>query len=78
MSSVSQAQPQGRPRHLPPAPAGVSMRDLLASCAAATAVSTPPRAPEPEARGPVRDQQGQQGRQGRQSQQGRQSHREAA
>ncbi|MGQ4468782.1 hypothetical protein ACN6K6_006991 [Streptomyces violaceoruber] len=69
MSSVSQAQPQGRPRHLPPAPAGVSMRDLLASCAAATAVSTPPRAPEPEARGPVRDQQGQQDRQ---------SHREAA
>lgn len=46
MSSVSQAQPQGRPRHLPPAPAGVSMHDLLASCAAATAVSTPPRAPE--------------------------------
>ncbi|MFE7724340.1 hypothetical protein ACFU5D_00860 [Streptomyces anthocyanicus] len=78
MSSVSQAQPQGRPRHLPPAPAGVSMRDLLASCAAARAVSTPPRAPEPEARGPVRDQQGQQGRQDRQSQQGRQSHREAA
>ncbi|MFC9049335.1 hypothetical protein ACWDX8_07350 [Streptomyces anthocyanicus] len=69
MSSVSQAQPQGRPRHLPPAPAGVSMRDLLASCAAARAVSTPPRAPEPEARGPVRDQQ---------SQQDRQSHREAA
>ncbi|MEU8808534.1 hypothetical protein ACN6K5_002395 [Streptomyces violaceoruber] len=72
MSSVSQAQPQGRPRHLPPAPAGVSMRDLLASCAAATAVSTPPRAPEPEARGPVRDQQDRQG------QQDRQSHREAA
>ncbi|MFE0416895.1 hypothetical protein [Streptomyces tendae] len=34
------------------------MRDLLASCAAATAVSTPPRAPEPETHGPVRDQQG--------------------
>ncbi|GHA58643.1 hypothetical protein ACFYO6_31765 [Streptomyces anthocyanicus] len=75
MSSVSQAQPQGRPRHLPPAPAGVSMRDLLASCAAATAVSTPPRAPEPEARGPVRDQQDRQSQQG---QQDRQSHREAA
>ncbi len=29
--------------------AGVSMRDLLASCAAAKAVSTPPRDPEPEA-----------------------------
>ncbi|MEU2586262.1 hypothetical protein ABZ612_25540 [Streptomyces avermitilis] len=29
----------------PRARAGVSMRDLLASCAAARAVSTPPRAP---------------------------------
>jgi hypothetical protein len=28
---------------------GVSMRDLLASCAAADAVSRPPRAPMPEA-----------------------------
>ncbi|MFH8802427.1 hypothetical protein ACH4F6_22920 [Streptomyces sp. NPDC017936] len=28
--------------------AGVSMRELLASCAAAEAVSRPPRAPEPE------------------------------
>lgn len=28
---------------------GVSMRDLLAACAAADAVSTPPRAPEPRA-----------------------------
>lgn len=27
--------------------AGVSMRDLLASCAAAEAVSTPPRLPDP-------------------------------
>ncbi|MFI5795397.1 hypothetical protein [Streptomyces sp. NPDC051677] len=27
--------------------AGVSMRDLLASCAAAEAVSTPPRPPDP-------------------------------
>ncbi|MFE1834926.1 MULTISPECIES: hypothetical protein [Streptomyces] len=26
---------------------GVSMRDLLASCAAAEAVSTPPRVPDP-------------------------------
>ncbi|MFC8871013.1 hypothetical protein ACFUAC_25730 [Streptomyces sp. NPDC057148] len=33
-----------------PAPTGVSMYDLLASCAAAAAVSTPPCAPEPEAR----------------------------
>ncbi|MFG3658155.1 hypothetical protein [Streptomyces sp. NPDC047706] len=30
-------------------PAGPSMRDLLASCAAAAAISTPPRAPEPPA-----------------------------
>ncbi|MFU0243045.1 hypothetical protein ACKI1J_46035 [Streptomyces scabiei] len=58
MSSTSQAQPQGRPGPRPSVPAGVSMRDLLASCAAATAVSTPPRAPEPEAYRPVRDQQG--------------------
>ncbi|MCD9876274.1 hypothetical protein [Streptomyces guryensis] len=28
--------------------AGVSMRELLASCAAADAVSTPPRLPDPE------------------------------
>lgn len=37
------------PPSRPLAPAGVSMRDLLASCAAAKAVSTPPRAPEPQA-----------------------------
>ncbi|WP_217167040.1 hypothetical protein [Streptomyces sp. AC512_CC834] len=49
-------QPQARPGLRSPAPSGVSMRDLLASCAAATAVSTPPRAPaEPEARRPVRE-----------------------
>ncbi|MCX4972080.1 hypothetical protein [Streptomyces sp. NBC_00620] len=30
---------------------GVSMRDLLASCAAAEAVSRPPRAPLPDAAG---------------------------
>ncbi|MER8042349.1 hypothetical protein [Streptomyces sp. NPDC094032] len=38
---------------------GVSMRDLLASCAAASAVSTPPREPvEPgdEQEPPVRDE----------------------
>ncbi|MEU3610980.1 hypothetical protein ABZ725_01505 [Streptomyces sp. NPDC006872] len=38
----SQAQPS-RPFTL----AGLSMRDLLASCAAADAVSTPPRLPDP-------------------------------
>ncbi|MEU6554104.1 hypothetical protein ABZ915_28060 [Streptomyces sp. NPDC046915] len=32
----------------PPMSAGVSMRDLLASCAAAEAISNPPRNPEPE------------------------------
>ncbi|MFF9868425.1 hypothetical protein ACF1G0_24000 [Streptomyces sp. NPDC013953] len=31
----------------------VSMRDLLASCAAASAVSTPPRAAEGPAEGPA-------------------------
>ncbi|WP_167343795.1 hypothetical protein [Streptomyces mutabilis] len=38
-----------------PAPTRVSMHDLLASCAAAKAVSTPPRAPEPGTRRPVRE-----------------------
>ncbi|MFF8030502.1 MULTISPECIES: hypothetical protein [unclassified Streptomyces] len=32
---------------------GVPMRDLLAACAAAAAVSTPPRAPEARRREPV-------------------------
>ncbi|GAB7103828.1 hypothetical protein JCM4814A_21420 [Streptomyces phaeofaciens JCM 4814] len=36
------SQDQARPFAL----AGVSMRDLLASCAAARAVSTPPRVPD--------------------------------
>ncbi|MBT2507101.1 hypothetical protein J7I98_14630 [Streptomyces sp. ISL-98] len=38
-----------------PHPQPVSMRDLLASCAAASAVSTPPREPDEkaEAAGPV-------------------------
>ncbi|MEU5221347.1 hypothetical protein AB0G55_01535 [Streptomyces toyocaensis] len=47
-SSVESTQ---RPRPLP----GVSMRDLLAACAAAAAVSTPPRAPERPSAGRVRD-----------------------
>ncbi|MFD3626141.1 hypothetical protein [Streptomyces sp. NPDC058698] len=38
-SSGSTAQPQSL--------SGVSMRELLAACAAAAAVSTPPRAPAP-------------------------------
>ncbi|GHF13790.1 hypothetical protein [Streptomyces fumanus] len=45
---MSASQPQARPPL--PVPSEVSMRDLLASCAAAAAVSTPPRAPEPEPR----------------------------
>ncbi|MDX3307718.1 hypothetical protein ACWGH3_22790 [Streptomyces sp. NPDC054884] len=39
-------EPPPRPPR-PLAPAAVSMRDLLASCAAAEAVSTPPRLPDP-------------------------------
>ncbi|GAA0429595.1 hypothetical protein [Streptomyces luteireticuli] len=46
-------------RSEPSAPAGAgerpSMRDLLASCAAADAVSTPPRAPERQPAEPERD-----------------------
>ncbi|MFF4489827.1 hypothetical protein ACFY0F_25565 [Streptomyces sp. NPDC001544] len=38
----------------PPVPAGVSMRDLLASCAAAAVISRPPAEPEPERMEPVR------------------------
>ncbi|WP_329412752.1 hypothetical protein OG802_21430 [Streptomyces sp. NBC_00704] len=40
--------PEPTPRSARPSPlAPVSMRDLLASCAAAEAVSTPPRLPDP-------------------------------
>jgi hypothetical protein len=42
--------PATEPKAQQPKPfalAGVSMRDLLASCAAADAVSRPPREPEP-------------------------------
>ncbi|MDT0461742.1 hypothetical protein [Streptomyces gibsoniae] len=35
------------PRRVAAGAAGVSMRDLLAACAAAKAVSTPPRDPDP-------------------------------
>ncbi|MFD5589355.1 hypothetical protein ACFWII_36900 [Streptomyces sp. NPDC127063] len=37
-----------KPQPRPTAPAGPSMRDLLASCAAADAVSRPPRVPNPQ------------------------------
>ncbi len=50
---MSETTPQPRPRPQPPALAGVSMHDLLASCAAAAAVSTPPRVPDPETLGPA-------------------------
>ncbi|MGW1541059.1 hypothetical protein ACWCPM_12625 [Streptomyces sp. NPDC002309] len=43
--STTDRTPQPRPL----VPAGVPMRDLLASCAAAKAISTPPRTPEPQA-----------------------------
>ncbi|MFF8725499.1 hypothetical protein ACF073_03270 [Streptomyces sp. NPDC015171] len=41
---MTAVRPPERPR--PAAPAAVSMRDLLASCAAADAVSRPPRPAE--------------------------------
>jgi hypothetical protein len=43
MSPVTEGKSQ------PPGPAGVSMRELLAACAAADVISTPPRTPEPTA-----------------------------
>ncbi|WP_369171747.1 hypothetical protein AB5J49_29000 [Streptomyces sp. R28] len=43
--SASENKVQQRPHVV----AGVSMRDLLAAGAAANVISTPPRAPEPEA-----------------------------
>ncbi|MET7731082.1 hypothetical protein ABZT02_06900 [Streptomyces sp. NPDC005402] len=42
--SATENRPQPQPYALV---GGVSMRDLLASCAAAEAVSTPPRMPDP-------------------------------
>ncbi|CAL9303265.1 hypothetical protein [Streptomyces sp. NPDC095602] len=65
---MPQQQPESRQ------PSEVSMRDLLASCAAANAVSTPPRpaapgpaTPQAETSGPDRDEDGQSGREGRDS-----------
>jgi hypothetical protein len=43
-------RPTEQPR--PAVLTGMSMRDLLASCAAADAVSRPPRDPEPKQRAP--------------------------
>ncbi|WP_073948319.1 hypothetical protein [Streptomyces kebangsaanensis] len=45
MENNEQRRRRSEPR--PHVVGGVSMRDLLASCAAAEAVSRPPRAPEP-------------------------------
>jgi len=42
--SATENRPQPQPYAIV---GGVSMRDLLASCAAAHAVSTPPRLPDP-------------------------------
>ncbi|MFI5810582.1 hypothetical protein ACIA7S_06300 [Streptomyces sp. NPDC051643] len=47
--SASERDGRDLPAQQPRAVAGVSMRDLLASCAAAEAVSRPPRAPLSEA-----------------------------
>ncbi|MBM7090603.1 hypothetical protein ABZ606_05865 [Streptomyces sp. NPDC012461] len=47
-----ESAPEAQARSRSPQPSrGVSMHELLASCAAATAVSTPPRAPEPQVYG---------------------------
>ncbi|WP_181139614.1 hypothetical protein [Streptomyces sp. Ru71] len=46
MSAAETPEPQHHPA--PSALPSVSMRELLASCAAAAAVSRPPREPEPD------------------------------
>ncbi|MER7661242.1 hypothetical protein [Streptomyces sp. NPDC096193] len=47
-ASEREHQPQRQPaQSAPPSPSLVSMRDLLASCAAASAVSTPPKDEQP-------------------------------
>ncbi|MFJ8188423.1 hypothetical protein ACIQ8D_01300 [Streptomyces sp. NPDC096094] len=57
MPETEPQQPRQQAARRPQSPAltGVSMYDLLASCAAAAAVSTPPRAPEPATCHPVRE-----------------------
>ncbi|WP_282795975.1 hypothetical protein [Streptomyces sp. CC224B] len=42
---ASEHDTQSRPQGLPAQPSACSMSELLASCAAASAVSTPPAAP---------------------------------
>ncbi|MGP2435752.1 hypothetical protein [Streptomyces sp. JW3] len=48
--SASQTPGRPLPSPAPTVPMRVPMRDLLASCAAAHLISTPPPAPEPEPR----------------------------
>ncbi|MCI3932499.1 MULTISPECIES: hypothetical protein [unclassified Streptomyces] len=45
---ASERDVQPRPQGLTAQPSSCSMRELLASCAAASAVSTPPAAPVPQ------------------------------
>ncbi|MFI9602957.1 hypothetical protein ACWEQ7_31640 [Streptomyces sp. NPDC004069] len=47
MENNERQQRRHQPKPRPYPAGGVSMRDLLASCAAADAVSLPPRAPDP-------------------------------
>lgn len=54
MPAAETPEPQPRPTR-PVTLTGLSMRDLLASCAAADAVSRPPRAPEPDRGHPDHD-----------------------
>ncbi|PCG83002.1 hypothetical protein CIB93_26970 [Streptomyces sp. WZ.A104] len=46
MPTPERAERQPRQQPTAPVPSALSMKDLLASCAAATAVSTPPSEPE--------------------------------
>ncbi|MFI1418270.1 hypothetical protein ACH4VX_09795 [Streptomyces sp. NPDC020731] len=49
--SARRTTAQSRPQPV----SAIPMRDLLAACAAAAAVSTPPRAPEPRPCEPAKD-----------------------
>ncbi|GAA0631900.1 hypothetical protein GCM10009535_04380 [Streptomyces thermocarboxydovorans] len=54
---MSATESERRTTAQPKPVSGVSMRDLLAACAAAATISTPPPAPAPKPHlaGPVRD-----------------------
>ncbi|MFI5566019.1 hypothetical protein ACIA6T_01295 [Streptomyces sp. NPDC051740] len=49
--SARRTTAQSRPQPV----SGIPMHDLLASCAAAAAISTPPRAPEPRPCEPAKE-----------------------